>query len=176
MVRTAPRERPVSLFGGCREAWSRYRPLVRSSSGAVPHSSVPRSTFCCGNDAVVLSWVGTCEWGLGWRCLLFKSEIIKAALVISETQLPQCLWACHIQQSGTGETGILGGLELLFKVLFQVAVTGLPHCVNVFTLTVNTRSGGLNEVGKKMLLSQLTSRLLKASRVAGEWASVCLLG
>lgn len=52
----------------------------------------------------------------------------------------------------------------------------LPHSINAFTLTVTTRSGRLNEVGKKMLLSQLTSRLLKASRVAGERISVCLLG
>lgn len=71
---------------------------------------------------------------------------------------------------------MLRGLGLHFRVFFSSSNGTLSHSINAFTLTVTTRSGRLNEVGKKMLLSQLTSRLLKASRVAGERISVCLLG
>jgi len=70
----------------------------------------------------------------------------------------------------------LEGWGYISECFFQVAMAHLPHFINAFTLTVTTRSGRLNEVGKKMLLSQLTSRLLKASRVAGERISICLLG
>lgn len=56
---------------GCREAVGSVPVLgeveQRCGSSQLEDCGCPRSTFCCGNNAVVLSWAGMCEWGLGWR-------------------------------------------------------------------------------------------------------------
>lgn len=72
------------------------------------------------------------------------------------------VWGCR---EAVGSVPVLGEVEQRCGSS-QLEDCGCPRST---FCCVTTRSGRLNEVGKKMLLSQLTSRLLKASRVAGHF-------